>query len=158
MILVSACLAGINCKYNGGNNFNVKIAEMVAGGQAIPVCPEQLGGCTTPRATAEISGGTGADVLHAGARVIRKNGEDITEEFIKGAEEVLRIARLTCADRAVLKSKSPSCGCGLIYDGTFSGKLKEGNGVTAELLIRNGIDVVSEDEIDEKGCILYFRL
>lgn len=146
-IIVSACLAGVNCKYNGGNNLNEDIKKMVSTGKAIPVCPEQLGGCATPRPAAEISGGTGADVLDGKGRVIRKNREDITGEFIKGAREVLKIAELTGAKKAILKSKSPSCGCGLIYDGTFSGKLVEGNGVTTELLKRNGIEVVTENDI-----------
>ena len=146
MLIVSACLAGINCKYNGKNNLDMEIEKLVREGEAIPVCPEQLGGCPTPRPTAEISGGTGAEVLDGKARVVRNNGDDATEEFVRGAEEVLRIAKLSGAKKAVLKSKSPSCGCGIIYDGTFSGKTVEGNGVTAELLLRNGIEVVTEEE------------
>lgn len=144
MIIVSACLAGINCKYNGGSNENSEIRELVEKGLAIPVCPEQLGGCPTPRPTAEISGGAGADVLDGRCKVLRKNGDDATSEFVKGATEVLKIAKMVHADKAILKSKSPSCGCGMIYDGTFSGKLKDGNGVTAELLIRNGLAVTDE--------------
>ncbi len=146
MILVSACLAGINCKYNGGNNYAGRFEKMVAGGEAIPVCPEQLGGCPTPRPPVEIPGGEGADVLGGSCAAVRKNGEDVSAEFIKGAEETLKIARMTGATRAVLKARSPSCGCGTIYDGTFSGKLKKGNGVTAELLVRNGIAVDTEEE------------
>lgn len=147
MILVSACLAGINCKYNGKNNKIESVVDLVAQGRAIPVCPEQLGGCPTPRQVAEISGGTGADVLEGRARVVLIDGNDVTAEFLKGAREVLNIAELTGAKKAILKSKSPSCGCGRIYDGTFSGKLKEGNGVTAELLLRNGIKVIIEEEV-----------
>jgi len=149
MILVSACLAGVNCKYNGGNSLDDAVAGLVANGMAIPVCPEQLGGCPTPRLKAEISGGTGADVLDGKCRVIRENGEDATEEFIRGADEALKIAKLACVRKAVLKSRSPSCGCGKIYDGTFSGKLTNGSGVTAELLKRNGIDVITEKEYSE---------
>jgi uncharacterized protein YbbK (DUF523 family) len=144
MLIVSACLAGINCKYNGRNNRDPEIAEMVANGLAIPACPEVLGGCATPRPTAEISGGTGADVLDGRARVVRKTGEDVTREFIRGAEEVLTLAVQVRAQKAILKAKSPSCGCGLIYDGTFSGRLIDGNGVTAELLKRRGVEVVTE--------------
>ncbi len=152
MVIVSACLAGIDCKYNGGNNLNKKIAELVSRGKAVPVCPEQLGGCATPRPKAEISGGTGACVLDAKCEVLRENGKVVTNEFIKGAEEVLKIAGLLGAKEAILKSKSPSCGCGYIYDGTFSGKLIKGNGVTSEMLIRNGINVITEREfIDFEG-------
>lgn len=143
MIIVSACLAGVNCKYNGKNNFNKAIADMISKGEAIPVCPEQLGGCPTPRLCCEIVGGTGKDVINGKAKVINQEGKDMTEEFVKGAVEVLKIAKLSGANTAILKSKSPSCGYGTIYDGTFSGKLIEGNGVTSELLLKNGIEVRS---------------
>jgi len=146
MVIVSACLIGVNCKYNGGSNLNEEVVKM-AGEGVIPVCPEQLGGCTTPRAMTEISCGAGGDVLDGKCRVVNIDGEDVTHEFIKGAEEVLRIAGITGAKKAVLKSRSPSCGCGLIYDGSFSKKLIEGNGVTAELLLRNGIEVVTEENL-----------
>jgi uncharacterized protein YbbK (DUF523 family) len=141
MILVSACLCGTNCKYSGGNNLNSEVLQLLAEGKAIPVCPEQLGGLTTPRPTAEISGGTGADVLEGRAEVLTSSGADVTDNFTRGAREALSIAKAAGAREAILKAKSPSCGCGLIYDGTFSGRLVEGNGVTAELLIRNGIIV-----------------
>lgn len=144
MVIVSACLAGIDCKYNGGNNADHRIIELVSKGQAIPVCPEQLGGCPTPRLKTEIAGGSGADVLDSKCRVIREDGRDMTEEFLKGAQEVLKIAKLLNIKKAILKSKSPSCGCGNVYDGTFSGRLIDGNGVTSELLLRNGIEVISE--------------
>ncbi|MGI6779006.1 MAG: DUF523 domain-containing protein [Acetivibrionales bacterium] len=142
MVLVSACLAGLNCKYNGGNNLNTEICNMVARGEAIPVCPEQLGGCPTPRPAAEIYGGTGAGVLEGKCRVITKEGVDVTQQFIKGAYEVLNIARLAGIKKAVFQPNSPSCGCGKIYDGSFSGRLIDGNGTTAELLSRNGVKVV----------------
>jgi len=145
MIIVSACLLGINCKYDGKNSMNKSVMEKLQGEMIIPVCPEQLGGFPTPRPAVEISGGTGADVLDGRCRCIRENGEDVTEGFIKGAHEVLKIARLTGARKAVLKSRSPSCGFGEIYDGTFSGERIDGNGVTAELLHRNGIEVISSD-------------
>ncbi len=149
MILVSACLAGINCKYNGKSNLNREIQKMVACGRAIPVCPEQLGGCPTPRMKTEIFNGTGEDVLAGKSQVIREDGEDMTEKFIGGGEEVLKIAQLVGAKKAIMKSKSPSCGCGEIYDGTFSGKLIKGNGVTSEILLKNNIKVVTENEIEE---------
>jgi uncharacterized protein YbbK (DUF523 family) len=146
VILVSACLLGVNCKYNGGNNKNTDIEKLLASGEALPVCPEQLGGLPTPRPAAEITGGTGADVLDGKARVLNKEGKDVTEYFTKGAYETLKIARLTGAKKAVLKSKSPSCGCKTIYDGSFTGKLIKGSGVTAELLRRNGIEVTEEKD------------
>lgn len=145
MIIVSACLAGINCRYDGGNNLNKEIRDMVVRGEAMPVCPEQLGGCPTPRPPVEILKGTGADVLDGRCRVVKKDGNDVTQQFIKGANEVLKIAKLIGAKKAILKSKSPSCGFGKIYDGTFEGVLAEGNGVTAELLKRNGIEVLCLD-------------
>lgn len=147
MMLVSACLAGVKCKYNGGNNYVREAAELLSRGEAVPVCPEQLGGCTTPRPAVEIQDGTGADVLDGRRRVKNRDGEDVTDQFIRGAEETLRIAVLTGADKAVLKARSPSCGCGRIYDGTFSGTVREGSGVAAELLTRNGIKVVTEEEL-----------
>lgn len=152
MIIVSACLAGLNCRYNGQSSLYKEVEELVRKGSAIVVCPEQLGGCPTPRPAAEISGGSGADVFDGKARVIRNDGKDVTQEFIKGAEEVLKIARITGAKIAILKSKSPSCGCGLIYDGSFSGKLIDGNGVAAELLMRNGVKVITEKDIKNQKC------
>jgi uncharacterized protein YbbK (DUF523 family) len=138
---------GINCKYSGGNNLDRDVLRLLADGKAIPVCPEQLGGCSTPRPAAEISGGTGRDVLDGRSRVVRENGTDVTNEFIKGAEETLKIARACRAQTAILKSGSPSCGCGMIYDGSFTGKQVNGNGVTAELLLKNGIRVITEKDI-----------
>ena len=135
--IVSACLAGINCKYDGKNSANEKVIRLVKEGKAIPVCPEQLGGLSTPRESMEIRNG----------KVFIASGADVTRQMRRGAEETLKIARLVGAKEAILKSRSPSCGKGRIYDGSFSKKLVEGNGVTAELLLRNGIKVVSEKEI-----------
>lgn len=151
MILVSACLAGICCKYDGGNNGIPLIKELVRQGKAIPLCPEQLGGLPTPRMPAEIKGGSARDVLQGKALVVRKDGADVTENFIRGAGEVLKFCREMGIRCAILKSKSPSCGKGLVYDGTFSGKLVEGNGVTAQLLIDSGIEVMTEEEF-KKIC------
>lgn len=147
MVIVSACLAGVNCKYNGKNNLDERVVKLVAEGKAIPLCPEQLGGCTTPRVPAEIFEGAGRDVLDGKCRVLTTDGEDITDKYLKGAYETLRIARISGAKKAILKSMSPSCGCGRIYDGTFSGKTHEGNGVTAELLQGNGIKVITENDL-----------
>ncbi|WP_102400016.1 DUF523 domain-containing protein [Haloimpatiens massiliensis] len=148
MIIVSACLCGINCKYSGGNNLSQKVLKLVKEGKAIPVCPEQLGGLATPRVPHEIEGGTGKEVLEGRAKLINEKGGDSTEEFIKGAYETLKIAKAVGAKKAILKAKSPSCGCGTIYDGTFTGNKIKGNGVTAELLLKNGIEVTTEEVIE----------
>ncbi|MGQ4832910.1 MAG: DUF523 domain-containing protein [Candidatus Asgardarchaeia archaeon] len=149
MIMVSACLLGINCKYNGGSNYNEKVIELLKKGIfLVPVCPEQLGGLPTPREPAEIINGDGKEVIIGNARVVTKTGSDVTQEFLKGAQETLKIAKLLNIKTAILKAKSPSCGKGYIYDGSFSHKLKNGDGVTVALLRKNGIKVFSEDEID----------
>lgn len=145
---------GINCKYNGGNNENKDIIELGTKFRLIPVCPEQLGGCTTPRLAAEIQSGDGKDVLDGTAKVQRIDGSDVSSEFIKGAQEVLKIAKQMNINIAILKARSPSCGVDNIYDGTFSGKLKSGNGVTAEILKRNGIKVITEEEIEQLNGII----
>ncbi|SHH24451.1 DUF523 domain-containing protein [Tepidibacter thalassicus] len=146
MILVSACLLGVNCKYNGKNNENEKLIDYLRDKNIIPICPEQLGGLSTPRIPAEIVGGDGADVLNEKAKVINKNGEDVTDEFLKGAYEALKIAKMFNCTEAILKLKSPSCGIKQIYNGTFTGKLRDGLGVTAALFKKNGIKLKSEEE------------
>ena len=146
MMLISACLIGLNCKYNGGNNYHEKALELVQKGEAIPICPEQLGGLHTPRTPAEIR------VLDCEKYVISQDGNDVTEEFTRGAEEILKLAQQLHITKAIMKSKSPSCGKGMIYDGSFTGKLVEGNGITAELLIQHGIEVITMEEwIQESG-------
>ncbi|NMM61113.1 DUF523 domain-containing protein [Clostridium sp. P21] len=147
MILVSACLCGVNCKYNGGNNLNTKVLELLKQGKAIPVCPEQLGGQSTPRPAHEINNSTGAEVLDGKARIVGPEGDDATAEFLKGAYETLKIAKECEAKVAILKARSPSCGYGKIYDGTFTGNKIDGNGVTAELLSRNGITIYTEEDV-----------
>ncbi len=147
-ILVSACLLGVNCKYNGGNNNCEGLLKYLKTHQLIPVCPEQLGGLTTPRGPAEIQQGTGKDVLDGRAEVMNEKGENVTEAFVKGASETLMLARLYDCSIAILKAKSPSCGCGQIYDGSFSHIVKEGSGVCAELLTDAGIIVLNEDNFE----------
>ena len=137
MIIVSACLAGVACRYDGGSKPCEKVIRLVAEGQAIPICPEQLGGLPTPRAPAEIIGN----------KVIRKDGVDVTDAFNRGAQEALKIARLVGAKTAILKARSPSCGLGKIYDGSFSGRLVDGNGVFAEMCKKDGMEVKTEEEI-----------
>lgn len=147
MILVSACLLGINCKYSGDNNENDKVKEYLKDKQFVLVCPEQLGGLTTPRDPAEITKLYGDTVLNGESNVVTNNGTDVTEAFLKGAEETLKIAKLYNSKEAILKESSPSCGSNFIYDGTFSGKKIPGFGVTAALLKSNGIKVISEKEL-----------
>lgn len=145
MIIVSSCLLGEKCRYDGRSQPNDEAIRLFNKGLAVPVCPECLGGLNVPRPPAEIVGGSGEDVLSGCARVIAKaeNGGrlDVTNEFILGAYKALQTALECGAEEAVLKAKSPSCGCGLVYDGSFSGRLKEGSGVTAALLMKNGIKV-----------------
>jgi uncharacterized protein YbbK (DUF523 family) len=137
MKIVSACLAGVKCRWDGDSRPCQKVIDLVKEGKAIPVCPEQLGGLTTPRIPCE----------QKGNKVFAKDGKDMTDFFEKGAEEALKIAKLTGCKEAILKSKSPSCGSGRVYDGTFSGKLIEGDGVFAKLLKKNNIKVLTEEEI-----------
>ncbi len=143
--LVSACLLGINCRYDGQNNLNEKVMRLVEKEVLIPVCPEQLGGLGTPREPMGVIGGGGSEVLDGKARVINRSNKDVTENLARGAEETLKIARSSGAREAIFKARSPSCGCGKIHDGTTPNKLIEGDGVTAALLKRNGIHVITED-------------
>jgi uncharacterized protein YbbK (DUF523 family) len=149
MIIVSACLCGINCKYDGGNNSDERVLRLLKEGKAIPVCPEQLGGQETPRAPHEIVNGNGRDVLDGKAKILGPKGDDVTSEFLKGAYETLKIAQICGASIAILKARSPSCGTHEIYDGTFSGVKRAGNGVTAELLLESGIKVFTEENLDD---------
>jgi uncharacterized protein YbbK (DUF523 family) len=146
MKVVSACLAGCQCRYDQRSCYNADIEALLKEGKAIPVCPEQLGGLPTPRTPAEIVGGDGFDVLDGKARVVDREGNDVTEPFLAGARQALQLAKTVGATAAVLKENSPSCGSGFIYDGTFSGKKVPGAGVTAALFIRNGIRVESESD------------
>lgn len=146
-MLVSACLLGINCKYNGKNNRNPEVLELSKEVNLIPVCPEQLGGLSTPRDRAEIEGGDGREVVEGKVGVFSEKGKEVTSCFVKGAWETLRIAQLLGVKEALLKSRSPSCGSSYIYDGSFTGNLKEGQGVTAALLKKNGFRVLSEEEL-----------
>lgn len=143
--LVSACLLGIKTAYDGKDRYkNEKVIELLGKEILIPVCPEQLGGLTTPRAPLNIERGTGKDVLEGKAKVINKDGEDVSKALVRGAEEVLRIAKLFGVKEWIAKSGSPSCGCGEIYD--KEKKLIEGDGVTVALLKMEGIKVISEKE------------
>lgn len=142
--LVSACLAGINCTHKGRNNLKRKIKKLVIDGKAIAVCPEISGGLPVPREPSEIVGGSGADVLTKKAKVLTYSGRDVSDCFIKGARKTLSLAKRYKIKKAILKGRSPSCGIGKIYDGTFSRKSKKGSGVTAALLKANGINIYDE--------------
>lgn len=137
-ILVSACLLGENCKYSGGNNKCDKILELGKKHKLIPICPECFGGLPIPRVPGEIKNG----------RVYSKTGEDLTEAFNDGAEKALYVAEESGCQLAILKERSPSCGFGEIYDGSFSGKTIRGNGITAQLLYDHGIVILGETKID----------
>jgi len=139
MILVSACLAGIDCAWDGKNRAALEIRELVDKKLAIAICPEVLGGRAIPRTRTEIKDGSGDDVLNGKAKVYDESGRDVTDEFLKGAYAALEIAKKYHLKKAILKSKSPSCGIGKIYDGSFEGDLVDGDGVTAALLKREGI-------------------
>lgn len=138
-ILVSACLLGVRCRYDGGDNLTPEVTDAAGSCCLIPVCPEILGGLPTPRTPAEVVGGDGAEVLAGRARVMTQEGRDVTAAFVRGAGEVLRVARVLGVGEAWLKGGSPSCGVSRIYDGTFSRRLRPGAGVTAALLAREGL-------------------
>ena len=137
-LLVSACLLGENCKYSGGNNYNPAVEALGERFELVPVCPEQMGGLPTPRVPSE----------RAGSRVLTREGADVTREFRLGAEKALEAALAHGVKRAVLQERSPSCGCGRIYDGTFSGTLVSGMGVTAQLLADHGIEIFGGSGIE----------
>lgn len=136
-ILVSACLLGLNCRYQGDNKYDGQVAALGEKHHLIPVCPEQMGGLPTPRPPVEIMDG----------RALDSTGKDVTPQFKMGAEEVLKLAKLYDCKIAVLKSRSPSCGYGRIYDGTFTGGMTQGDGFTAHRLLEEGIRVLSEEDI-----------
>lgn len=146
MIVVSACLLGRNCKYNGGNSRSQNVIGFLEGQDYVEVCPELMGGLEAPRPPAELMEG----------RVVDREGKDVSVEFRRGAEAALEAALSAAEEKnqapelAILKARSPSCGCREIYDGTFSGTLTAGNGVFASLLLERGIPVISEEEVLEE--------
>ncbi|MDP4272277.1 MAG: DUF523 domain-containing protein [Bacteroidota bacterium] len=137
MKLCSACLLGLACRYNGESIPHEKVLRLAEKEVLIPVCPEQMGGLPTPRPAVELKNG----------RAVTTDGEDVTANFEAGARQVLEIARLYGIDTVVLKQRSPSCGCGQVYDGTFSGSIVPGNGITAKLLLENDIKVLNEEDL-----------
>lgn len=149
LIIVSACLAGLNVRYDGGDCLQPKIKQLVAENKAVTVCPEVLGGLMTPRDPAEIVGGDGFLVLEGKAKVVTNKGKDVTDQFIKGANCTLQIVKQLGGTTVVLKENSPSCGSHFIYDGTFCGNKIRGIGVTAALLMKHRINVINEQQFIE---------
>jgi len=149
MILISACLAGLNVRYNGTNSLDEKIQKLVLEKKAVTVCPELMGGFSTPREPAEIVGGNGQDVLDGNATVVESSGRDVTDLYLKGAYATLQKALEVGATHVILKEYSPSCGSAKIYNGKFNGTKLAGEGVTTALLRRNNIVVLSEENFFE---------
>ena len=147
MKLCSACLMGVQCTYDDDTNVSEDVLALLKNEILIPVCPEQLGGLSTPREGSGLMG-DGADVLDGKAKVVSESGKDVTANFIKGAQEVLRLAKLMGIKEAILKQESPSCGCERVYRGPVDG-VAEWDGVAAALLRRNGIAVMSEEDVIE---------
>jgi len=150
-LLISACLVGHFCRYDGGTcplpeAFKRQLEDRF---DLIPFCPEEEGGLSTPRVPAEIQGGTGADVLTGKARVLNRNGEDVTAAYLRGAQKAAATVRKERITVAVLKARSPACGPGQIYDGSFSGRLKPGDGVTAAMLRTLKVRIFSEEDLLE---------
>ena len=137
-ILVSACLLGVRCRYDGESKACPAALDLAKEHELIPVCPEQLGGLPTPRTPSEIRG----------ERVINQQGQDVTDAYRKGAAEALKLCRALNCQGAVLKARSPSCGCGQVYDGSFSGALVPGDGMTARALKERGVPVTTEEALD----------
>ena len=137
VILVSACLLGYNCKYNGKNNKNEKVLEYIKNKHVIPICPEVFGDLPIPRLPSEIKDN----------KVINKRGRDVSNNFIKGANKTLEIAEKQNVKKALLKQKSPSCGCGKIYDGNFTNTIINGDGITTRILKENNIEVITEEDL-----------
>ena len=141
LVLVSSCLAGISCRYDGKHSAHPLVERLVSQGQAVPVCPEVLGGLPIPRACCELVRDGGK------SKVIDQEGTDRTVAFEKGARSALAVARAIGCRQAILKARSPSCGFGQVYDGTFSGRQVSGNGIAADLLARAGIQVMTEEQL-----------
>ena len=138
-LLISACLLGVSCRYDGKSKPVPEVTELMGKYNLIPVCAEIMGGLSTPRPPAEI----------VGDKVLTESGKDVTAEYIKGAEEVLRLGKIFGCKKALLKERSPSCGTGIIHNGKFDGGVVSGFGKTAGLLIKNGIEVFGESRINE---------
>jgi len=150
MILVSMCLAGIDCNYKSESKPNERVKELIRKNKAIPICPEQLGGLTTPRSGSRILSGNGNDVIDGRTRIITDKGNDVTENYLKGAELTLQLCKEFNIKTAILKQGSPSCGNGKTQGGENERESVDGDGVTTALLKRNGIEVYSEEDLENE--------
>lgn len=150
MIVISACLGGIACRYDGNDNLISKIEELLQKEDTVLICPEVLGGLPTPRPSAEIIGGNGDDVLDGKAKVMTKDGEDVTESFVGGAYKALEQIKNLHPEYIILKERSPSCGSSTIYTGEFNGNKQTGYGVTTALFKRHGFTVISEEDFENQ--------
>lgn len=147
-VVVSACLVGQNCRYDGGSNLVPAVKALADRGLCVPVCPEELGGLPTPRTPCELRQVDGKPL------VLARDGKDCTAHFAKGAEKAFALAKENGCTKAILKSRSPSCGKGRIYDGTFSRTLVDGHGLFARLLVENGMAVLTEEEFAANPALL----
>jgi uncharacterized protein YbbK (DUF523 family) len=145
-VLISACLLGKNCRYNGGHSQLNELNKLDV--EWIPVCPEESGGLGTPRPSAEMQG-SAEDILNGKGKVLTNKGKNVTQEFIRGADKSLQSGLEVGVKTAILKSKSPSCGIGKIYDGSFTKTLKTGEGIFAHLCHKNDIECFSSDNINQ---------
>lgn len=145
--LISKCLLGVPCRYDGREKIydGTPTFKALLDSGSIAVCPEESGGLPTPRPPAEIQGGSGEEVLEGKSKIVNTEGRDVTFEYLSGAKIILEIAQKSKIKMAILKSRSPACGIEQIYDGSFSGKLKKGNGIASALLIKNDIKVISDE-------------
>ncbi|RAN84755.1 DUF523 domain-containing protein [Bacillus sp. SRB_331] len=150
MIVISACLGGIACRYDGNDNLVSQIEELLQREDTILVCPEVLGGLPTPRPSVEIIGGNGDDVLDGKAKVMTKEGQDVTEAFVRGAYKALEQIKDLNPEYIILKERSPSCGSSTIYTGEFNGNKQTGYGVTTALFRRHGFKVISEEDFENE--------
>jgi len=155
MYIISACLCGVNCKYNGKNNLNDRCLKLFREGKAVLVCPEQLGGLQTPRNPVELNNMV-SEVLENNGKALSNKGKDVTKQFLNGAYETLKIAKELGATKAILKEGSPSCGSNLVYDGTFTGDKIKGKGITAYLLEKEGITVFSDEDLEVDNSKLVY--
>ncbi|MBW2631191.1 MAG: DUF523 domain-containing protein [Deltaproteobacteria bacterium] len=147
MIIVSACLLGLNCRYDGESRPDEDLLSSASRKLFVPICPEQLGGLPTPRAPSEIIGGDGLDVLEGRSRILSASGNDVTDCFLRGANEVMRLVELMEISTAIMKEKSPSCGVCCIKR---NDSVTQGSGVTSALLAKRGIRVISSDRIKDE--------
>jgi len=147
-VLLSACLAGVPCTHAAEAKTRAWAMRLVAEGRGVTVCPEVAGGLPIPRPEAEITGGSGGDVLDDRASVVSVEGKDVTANYRHGADVAVATAARSGATLAILKARSPSCGCGAVYDGSFSRALVEGDGVTAAALKRAGVRVIADEDVE----------